>query len=186
MAKKGKLTPQQEIFVQEVIRTGNQREAYRTAYPNSRKWKDSSVDTEASRLLNSPKVSPRFKELRERLKKEAEDECIATAKDVLRELAKMAFYDIGDYVEVKGDDLIQTVAIKKDIAPSPRGAIVGIKATQHGVELKMADKLKALELIGRELGMFVVRQEVTSTVTETAVQLYLPDNGRGVKPDGNK
>ena len=45
------LTPKQEAFVLEVIRTGNQRQSYRKAYPNTR-MSDSSVDTEASEMLN--------------------------------------------------------------------------------------------------------------------------------------
>jgi len=72
------LTPKQEAFVLEVIRTGNQRQSYRKAYPNTR-MSDSSVDTEASEMLNgtgkfakNPKVSRRYHELLEEAKKEKE------------------------------------------------------------------------------------------------------------------
>ena len=58
------LTNKQERFVQELIKGKSQRDAYKIAYPNSKKWKDNSVDREASVLLKKPKVSQRFEELK--------------------------------------------------------------------------------------------------------------------------
>ena len=43
-----------------------------------------------------------------------------------------------------------------------KAAIVSIKQTKDGVEVKLAGKLKALELLGKHLGAF--RNEADSTV----------------------
>lgn len=58
-----KLTPKQEMFVQGIISGLSQRQAYRQAFPNSQKWKDSAVDSNASGLLQNTKVLQRYREL---------------------------------------------------------------------------------------------------------------------------
>lgn len=58
-----KITPKQELFVQGIISGLSQRQAYRQAFPNSKKWKDSTVDSNASRLLQNSKVLTRYREL---------------------------------------------------------------------------------------------------------------------------
>jgi len=64
------LTTKQEIFVQRLIEGNSQREAYKFAY-NCKKMKDESIDIEASKLLNNPKVSLRYQELLEEYKQNA-------------------------------------------------------------------------------------------------------------------
>ena len=64
------LTTNQEIFVQKLIEGCSQREAYRYAY-SCEKWKDSSVDCEASKLFNTPKILQRYEELLEEHKNKA-------------------------------------------------------------------------------------------------------------------
>lgn len=64
------LTTNQEIFVQRMVEGFSQRESYRFAY-NCEKWKDSSVDTEASKLFNTPKILQRYNELIEEHKNKA-------------------------------------------------------------------------------------------------------------------
>lgn len=44
------------------------------------------------------------------------------------------------------------------------GAIAGIKEGAYGIEIKLNDKGKALELIGRHLGMFKDKLEVSGTL----------------------
>lgn len=74
------------------------------------------------------------------------------ADRVLLELAKIGFADIADYVDAAG----ASVAVKEldQISDDKRGAIASIKSTRDGVEVKLADKLRALELIGKHIGMF--------------------------------
>lgn len=146
------LTDQQERFVQELIKGKSQREAYKIAYPKSVKWKESAIDSQASRVFKNSKVFARFNELHDRIILESENEAIVTAKDVLRELAAIGLADIIDYVEYTGSD----VEIKRtvDIPKQKRKAISSIKQTKDGVEIKLNDKMKALQLLGEHLGIF--------------------------------
>ena len=57
-----KLTPKQELFVQGIISGLSQRQAYRQAY-KSEKMTDLAVDVQASKLLKSPKITLRYREL---------------------------------------------------------------------------------------------------------------------------
>ena len=54
-----------ENFVQALITGMSQRRAYLEAFPNSHKWKDSTVDEKASRLFAEDKVRARYNELQE-------------------------------------------------------------------------------------------------------------------------
>ena len=64
------LTTKQEIFVQRLIEGYSQREAYKFAY-NCEKMKDESIDIEASKLFNNPKISLRYQELLDEYKQKA-------------------------------------------------------------------------------------------------------------------
>lgn len=64
------LTTKQEIFVQRLIEGYSQREAYKFAY-NCEKMKDESIDIEASKLFNNPKISLRYQELLNEYKEKA-------------------------------------------------------------------------------------------------------------------
>lgn len=85
-----------------------------------------------------------------------------TQDRVLCELAAIGFYDIADYAEVSGGGVM--LKATRDIPAEKRAAIVGIKEGQAGVEVKMADKLRALELIGRHLNMYTDKVELTGGI----------------------
>lgn len=57
-----KLTPKQELFVQGIISGLSQRQAYRKAY-KAEKMSDKTVDETASKLLQNPKITTRYREL---------------------------------------------------------------------------------------------------------------------------
>lgn len=64
------LTTKQEIFVQKLIEGCSQRDSYKFAY-NCEKMKDESIDIEASKLFNNPKISLRYQELLDEYKEKA-------------------------------------------------------------------------------------------------------------------
>ncbi|MDV7392014.1 terminase small subunit, partial [Arthrospira platensis SPKY1] len=177
-----KLTDKQEKFVQELLKGKSQREAYKAAY-DVKKMSDSSIDVKASELFRNGKLRLRYDELKDKLVKKAEDECIVTATDVLKELAKIGFANITDYLEVKEMEVVtgydkndkpiinnmkmvdvyQTASIHKD----KLGAVAEIKQTRDGIAIKMHDKVKALEDIAKHLGMFVEKVEHSGEITYT-------------------
>ena len=82
----------------------------------------------------------------------------------LEELAAIAFARATDFAEIKDDCVI----IKDTAGLTERQikAITGIKEGKFGIELKLNDKEKALELLGRHLGMFKDRLEVSGLEDE--------------------
>ena len=178
-----KLTANQEKFVQELIKGKSQREAYRIAYPKSLNWTDNAVDVNASKMFNNAKVQLRYNEINDRLIKEAEDECIVEAKDVLKELGRIAFADVTDYANIVtvprtqsvwNEDLgeyetkevperyDQIVVLKDtvDLKKHQSSAIKSIKQGRHGIELELYPNDRSLELLGRTLKMFTESVEV--------------------------
>lgn len=78
------------------------------------------------------------------------------ADRVLTELAKIAFVNATDVIDTKNASRDDTAAIQ----------FVRVKSGEDGMELeiKMADKLKALELLGRHLGMFKDKVELSGAL----------------------
>lgn len=74
-----------EKYVQNLISGMSQRQAYRNAFPNSEKWKDTTVDSKASDLL-SGEILERYREIAE----EAKDEAIMQRKDRMILLSEIA------------------------------------------------------------------------------------------------
>ena len=170
-----KLTDNQERFVQELIKGKSQREAYRTAYPKC-KATDKTVDEKASKLFKVDKVRTRYDEIHDRLIQEAEDECIVDAKEVLRELKRIGFADIKDYLSFRTEK--QLVGIDKDTGEEvfDYGQIIQmlnsdevdgrviqeVSISAKGVfTFKLYDKMAALDKLGKHLGMFTDKVEVT-------------------------
>ncbi len=76
------LTGPQEAFCVALLKTGNQTEAYRQAYPKSLKWKPDAVSVRASKLAASANVQLRLSQLRSDLREESG----VTLTEHLREL----------------------------------------------------------------------------------------------------
>lgn len=57
------LTAKEEKYVQGLVAGLSQRQAYLKAYPNSKEWKDRTVDSRASELLKKSNVLGRYNEL---------------------------------------------------------------------------------------------------------------------------
>lgn len=85
------------------------------------------------------------------------------ADRVVAELAKIAFVNAEDVIDA------ETATIKPNAAREDTAAIQSVKVKTFGEdglerEIKMADKLKALELLGRHLGMFKDKVELSGTL----------------------
>ena len=76
------LTTKQERFVQELIKGKSQREAYKIAYPASKKWKDESIDSKASNLFKNVKVRTRYEDLKKKTEEKVTHDA-AKVKDII-------------------------------------------------------------------------------------------------------
>jgi phage terminase small subunit len=94
------LTAKQELFVHELIKGKSQREAYKIAYDTGN-MSDAVIDVKASELMKNGKVSVRYEELHSRLVKEAEEECIVSAKDVLNRWKEIAWADPNEIIHFR-------------------------------------------------------------------------------------
>ncbi|NFL43203.1 terminase small subunit [Clostridium botulinum] len=93
---------------------------------------------------------------------------------VLNELAKIGFANIDDYVVVDSSSGYDKVIIKdtKSIPEDKISAISSIKQGANGIEVRLHDKVRALENIGRHLGMFKDKLEISGT---NEIQVKLED-----------
>ena len=82
---KVELSPQRELFAQEVAKGKNYSEAYRIAYPKSLKWKDETLWPKASHLADDDKVIARIKQLQAPI----EEKTRKTLEDILVELEEL-------------------------------------------------------------------------------------------------
>lgn len=99
------LTQKQEKFVQELIKGKSQREAYKFAY-DAKKMSDNAIDREASLLLKSPKVAQRFKEIRSKVIKRAENKAIIAAEEIIKEIVSIAKDDISNYLDFRTEKVL--------------------------------------------------------------------------------
>lgn len=131
-----------------------------------------------------------------------------TRERLVEELARIAFSDIGDYVEwgrrerthvdrsgnahtveIAGVDIIEST----EVNPHARRAISAITEGRHGLKIRLHNKLAAIRLLGLELGMFNERpQEVRGDASLRAIieaaqreaaplPINDPNAGRGLK-----
>ncbi|MBS6644010.1 MAG: terminase small subunit [Clostridiaceae bacterium] len=150
------LTPKQKIFADEYLLDLNATRAYKVAYPKIKNTETAAAA--GARLLRNVKV---MEYVQKRMDERAQRTEI-TQDMVLQELAKIGFADITDFVTIEGS----FVRVKPtDQMPRDKlGAIGGIKEGANGIEIKLNDKEKALELIGRHLGMFRDKVELSGEV----------------------
>lgn len=148
------MTKKQKRFVEEYLIDLNATQAaIRAGYsPDTAK----SIGSEN---LTKPDLQARIaKAMAERSKRTG-----VSADRVVMELAKIAFVNAGDVIDA------ETATLKPDAAREDTAAIQSVKVKTFGEdglerEIKMADKLKALELLGKHLGMFKDKVELSGTL----------------------
>ena len=150
-----KLTPKQMRFVDEwLIDFNGTQAAIRAGYS------EKTAAATAARLLRNVNIQNEISRRQKDLQRRTE----VTQERVVMELARVAFADATDFVQVetriinRGDiEVPLELAVHKETAElsaDQRAAIASIKQGANGVEIKLHDKIKALELLGRHIGMF--------------------------------
>ena len=161
-----KLTAKQIRFVDEYLVDFNATQAaIRAGYSPK------TAAAAAARLLRNVNIQAEIARRQKDLQRRTE----ISQDRVVKELARIAFADASDYAcvetymyENKDGTLspLQVVSPKDTgvLSDDQRAAIAGIKQGVNGIEIKLHDKIKALELLGRHIGMFNDKIEVRATV----------------------
>lgn len=169
--EKLKLTPKQKAFIDEYLIDLNATQAaIRAGYS-----KKTAYRTGADNL-----IKPQIQAEIQKAMKEREKRTEITQDTVLKELAAIAFANGSDFAQVVEEPVIingsyvqdpDTGEIKKQevvrVVPTDKlpeekqKAIAGIKETRNGIEVNTYDKVRALELLGKHLGMFKDQMELT-------------------------
>lgn len=173
-----KLTDKQKLFADEYLIDLNATRAYKEVYKGCKK--DETANVNGSKLLRNTKVESY---VQERMK-EREKRTEITQDFVLKELFAIASTKGSDFAKVVEKSYMQPVLnaegtiigekevlykavemeLTDDLPEDKKKAISGIKQGKNGIEVSSCDKVRALELLGRHLGMFKDKVEVSGSI----------------------
>lgn len=156
------MTEAQKRFCDEYVIDFNGTRAYKAAYPNCKK--DETAKAAASRLLTNVNVTQYIQEQKEELKEKIN----VTKEQVINQIARIAFGDIRKlYNENGGLKNIQ------DLDDDAAAIVAGIETTEefdgygqdreqigYTKKVKIANKDRALEMLGKYFGIFTEKIEV--------------------------
>ena len=180
------LTNNQKKFCQEYLKLGmNATQAYMKVYKTCKK--EETARTNASRMLTNANIKNYISELQDKV----EEKAIVKIEDIVNELFTIAFTDRtkisknvrnkilerkedGTEVEYYEDNVI--FAETDELDDKTKKIISGYKKTQSGFAVETYDKMKALELLGKYLGMFtetvkIENPEATKILSSISRQL---------------
>jgi phage terminase small subunit len=162
-----KLTPRQDAFVREyLVDLNGKQAAIRAGYS------ERSAESTASALLRVPKVAQAVAEAQNARSRRTE----VSADRVLQELARVAFADLSKAFDSEGN-LRKPHELPDDV----RTALQGIDYAKSGDRIaRFSEKTRALELVGKHLGMFRERVDVGSDgdkALQVTVKVLKPEDG---------
>lgn len=166
-----KLTPKQKAFIDEYLIDLNATQAAIRAGYSSKTARKIGQEN-----LTKPDIQA---EIQKKMK-DREERTEITQDKVLKELAAIAFAKGSDFAKVVKKTALQPVfddvgdvidhqevtynvveiEPTDEIPDEKKKAISGIKQGKHGIEVNTCDKVRALELLGRHLGMFTDKVKV--------------------------
>lgn len=142
------ITEKQKRFCEEyLIDINGTQAAIRAGYS------ENTANEQASRLLTNVNISNYIEELRKAQQKRTE----ITADQVIKELAKVGFSNIQDYITDSNliSDLSKTDKGKAAAVASVKKSVTRFDGGEKEVvEFKLWNKVDALEKLGRHLGIF--------------------------------
>ena len=194
------LTDKQKRFCEEYLIDLNATQAaIRAGYSPK------TAEQTASRLLRNVKVQEYIAKRQNELSRSTQ----ITQERVIKELALIAFSNNADYarvvekkmqtevdgmlVDVLGEDgkpiMYRTVepVLTDELTEEQKRALAVIKKGRDGLEVKSFDKVRALELLGKHLGIFTEKIEanVNDTTRSELQELLAQRKARG-EPDASK
>ena len=194
------LTPKQKRFCEEYLIDLNATQAaIRAGYSPK------TAEQTASRLLRNVKVQDYIAKRQKELSRSTE----ITQERVIKELALIAFSNNADYAHVvekklqveAGGALVDVLdkdgkpvtyrtvepVLTEELTEEQKRALAVIKKGRDGLEVKSCDKVKALELLGKHLGIFTdkIEANVNDTTRSELQELLAQRKARG-EPDASK
>lgn len=155
------LTEKQRRFCEEYLVDLNATRAYMAAYPSVKK--EATAASAAARMLRNVKVKEYLSE-----RKKAQQERVEIRQDdVLRELASIAFVDVTEIVSVRDGKV--HIANTDELPADKRKIIAGIKEGREGLEIKFYDRLRALELLCKHLGILDQKDDLDRKEQEARI-----------------
>ena len=139
-----KLTDKQKRFVDEYLVDLNATAAAKRAG-----YSEKSASRIAIELLNKTHVSAEIQKRQAKLRGKLE----ITQERVLEELAAIAFANGTDFATITHNGLVRLTPTA-EVPEEKKKAVASIKEGQYGTEIKLHDKVRALELLGKHLGVF--------------------------------
>lgn len=150
------MTQKQERFCEEYLIDLNATQAaIRAGYSAN------TANEQGARMLANVSIRARIdREMAERSRRTG-----VNADRVVRELAKIAFVNANNLIDV------DNATIREDAAEEDKACIASVKVKHTSGdgydtterEIKLCDKLKALEQLGRHLGMFTEKVDVNGS-----------------------
>lgn len=137
------LAPDELVFVEAFLETGNASEAYRRT---GNKYTSNSLANHAHQMKRRPHVAA---EIAFRMRSEVMD-----ANEVLMRLARIARSNIADYLDID-ENGYWNVNLAKAKNDRKLGVVKSIEATKYGTKVTLHDPMKALELIGKAHALWV-------------------------------
>lgn len=194
------LTDKQKRFCEEYLIDLNATQAaIRAGYSPK------TAEQTASRLLRNVKVQEYIAKRQKELSRSTE----ITQERVIKELALIAFSNNADYAHVvekklqveSGGALVDVLdkdgkpvmyrtvepVLTEELTEEQKRALAVIKKGRDGLEVKSCDKVKALELLGKHLGIFTdkIEANVNDTTRSELQELLAQRKARG-EPDASK
>lgn len=144
------LTDKQSAFCAEYLKDLNGAKAAIRAGYSAHTARDIACE-----LMEKPHVRARIQELMD----ERSQRTKISADRVLNELARVAFIDVRSFYQEEEDGRLRMKSFS-ELSDDDAACIAGLKFTDNGPELKVHDKLAALEKIGKHLKLFTEKSEV--------------------------
>ena len=166
------ITPHQKAFADALFITRGQiGVAYRTAFPDTNQ---ETASVKGQKLLRHPNVKAYI----ERHRAESMVDAKIATKMVTEELSRLAFSNMGDFASY--DDNGVRLVSSNSLGPEKLAAISEVSQLTtdktHQVKFKLHDKLKALELLGKHVGMFQENINLHQEITNVEVLVIRREN----------
>lgn len=173
------LSNNQKLFCQEYLKLGmNGTQAYLKVYKSCKK--EETARANASRLLTNANIQEYIKELQEKV----EEKAVVSIEMIVDELTAIAFTDrtkisanVRNRILLQEEDGTKKEYFENNVIfretseldERTRKVIAGYKKTQSGFAVETYDKMKALELLGKYLGMF---KDDSPTINNNIINPY--------------